>query len=178
MEKRHNYVRKVAETAVQVFIPGGDKANVAGLVLAGSAEFKNELSESDMFDGRLKALVLAVVDVSYGAFVCFSFLPLPSFFPFFFFFFLPCCCACACAAVHARSETGAFTNFVPSFHGIQIKWRFDPRANPPPPGALLSHILKKTWGGRSVRRAGGWPALVGPARASARCAPSLNLKPA
>ena len=79
MEKRHNYVRKVAETAVQVFIPGGDKANVAGLVLAGSAEFKNELSESDMFDGRLKALVLAVVDVSYGAFVCFSFLPLPLF---------------------------------------------------------------------------------------------------
>ena len=67
MEKRHNYLRKVAETAVQVFIPGGDKANVAGLVLAGSAEFKNELSESDLFDLRLKAIVLAVVDVSYGA---------------------------------------------------------------------------------------------------------------
>jgi peptide chain release factor subunit 1 len=66
LEKRHNYVRKVAETAVQVFIPGGDRPNVAGLVLAGSAEFKNELSESDMFDQRLKAIVLAVVDVSYG----------------------------------------------------------------------------------------------------------------
>ncbi|XP_004697075.1 eukaryotic peptide chain release factor subunit 1 [Echinops telfairi] len=42
MEKRHNYVRKVAETAVQLFI-SGDKVNVAGLVLAGSADFKTEL---------------------------------------------------------------------------------------------------------------------------------------
>ena len=57
---------QVAETAVQFFI-AGDRPNVAGLVLAGSAEFKSELSESDMFDQRLKAAVLAVVDVSYGA---------------------------------------------------------------------------------------------------------------
>jgi eRF1 domain 2 len=57
---------QVAETATQIFITGGDRANVAGLVLAGSAEFKNELSESDIFDPRLKAIVLAVVDVSYG----------------------------------------------------------------------------------------------------------------
>lgn len=56
MEKRHNYVRKVAETAVQLFI-SGDKVNVAGLVLAGSADFKTELSQSDMFDQvREKAL--------------------------------------------------------------------------------------------------------------------------
>ncbi|EPY84439.1 eukaryotic peptide chain release factor subunit 1 [Camelus ferus] len=52
MEKRHNYVRKVAETAVQLFI-SGDKVNVAGLVLAGSADFKTELSQSDMFDQDL-----------------------------------------------------------------------------------------------------------------------------
>ncbi len=57
---------QVAETAVQYFI-AGDRVNVAGIVLAGSAEFKNELSESDMFDQRLRAAVLAVVDVSYGA---------------------------------------------------------------------------------------------------------------
>merc|ERR1712002_446756 len=38
-EKRHNYVRKVAETAVQMFITQ-DKINVAGLILAGSADFK------------------------------------------------------------------------------------------------------------------------------------------
>ncbi|PSC75808.1 Eukaryotic peptide chain release factor subunit 1-3 [Micractinium conductrix] len=65
MEKRHNYVRKVAELAVQFFITN-DRPNVAGLVLAGSADFKTELSQSDMFDPRLQAVVLAVVDVSYG----------------------------------------------------------------------------------------------------------------
>jgi len=52
MEKRHNYVRKVAELAVQMFITA-DKPNVSGLVLAGSADFKNELHVSDMFDQRL-----------------------------------------------------------------------------------------------------------------------------
>jgi peptide chain release factor subunit 1 len=64
-EKRHNYVRKVAELAVQSFITD-DKVNVDGLVLAGSADFKNELGKSDMFDGRLAAKVIKVVDVSYG----------------------------------------------------------------------------------------------------------------
>ena len=56
---------QVAETAVQFFI-SADKVNVAGLVLAGSADFKTELSQSDMFDQRLQAAILAVVDVSYG----------------------------------------------------------------------------------------------------------------
>ncbi|KAI2657158.1 Eukaryotic peptide chain release factor subunit 1 [Labeo rohita] len=45
MEKRHNYVRKVAETAVQLFV-SNDKVNVAGL--------------------RLQAKVLKLVDISYG----------------------------------------------------------------------------------------------------------------
>ncbi|GLC43952.1 Ethylene-responsive transcription factor 13 [Pleodorina starrii] len=65
VEKRHNYVRKVAEMAVQFFITN-DRPNVSGLVLAGSADFKTELSQSDMFDPRLQAVVLGVVDVSYG----------------------------------------------------------------------------------------------------------------
>ena len=52
MEKRHNYVRKVAETAVQLFITN-DKPNISGMILAGSADFKTELSQSDMFDPRL-----------------------------------------------------------------------------------------------------------------------------
>ena len=65
MEKRHNYVRKVAETAVTLFIMN-DKPNIAGLVLAGSADFKTELSQSDMFDPRLQAKVIKLVDVSYG----------------------------------------------------------------------------------------------------------------
>merc|ERR1719221_1129505 len=51
LEKRHNYKRKVAEIAVQMFITN-DRPNVKGLVLAGSAEFKNVLSQSDMFDER------------------------------------------------------------------------------------------------------------------------------
>lgn len=37
-----------------------------GLVLAGSASFKHELNKSDIFDGRLKAIVLKIVDTSYG----------------------------------------------------------------------------------------------------------------
>ena len=45
MEKRHNYVGKVAETTVQLFI-SGDKVSVAGLILAGSADFKTELRAS------------------------------------------------------------------------------------------------------------------------------------
>ncbi|CAK1365626.1 Eukaryotic peptide chain release factor subunit 1 [Cercospora beticola] len=64
-EKRHNYVRKVAELAVQNFITN-DKVNVAGIVLAGSADFKNDLNQSDLFDQRLQAKVIKVVDVSYG----------------------------------------------------------------------------------------------------------------
>ncbi|KAI9308040.1 eukaryotic peptide chain release factor subunit 1 [Cunninghamella echinulata] len=64
-EKRHNYVRKIAELAVTFFITN-DKVNVAGLVLAGSADFKTELSQSDMFDQRLQAKIVKVVDVSYG----------------------------------------------------------------------------------------------------------------
>lgn len=64
-EKRHNYVRKVAELAVQNFITN-DKVNVAGLILAGSADFKNDLNQSDMFDNRLQSKVIKVVDVSYG----------------------------------------------------------------------------------------------------------------
>lgn len=65
MEKRHNYVRKVAETAVEIFIKN-DKVNVAGLILAGSADFKTELGQSDMFDQRLQAKILKTVDISYG----------------------------------------------------------------------------------------------------------------
>merc|ERR1712168_230045 len=43
-EKRHNYVRKVAETS----------------------DFKSNLNTSDMFDNRLKVAVLQEVDISYG----------------------------------------------------------------------------------------------------------------
>lgn len=66
LEKRHNFVRKVAEIAVTQFIPDGQKVNTTGLILAGSADFKTDLYNSELFDQRLKAKVLKTVDVSYG----------------------------------------------------------------------------------------------------------------
>jgi peptide chain release factor subunit 1 len=65
LEKRHNYVTKVAEMAAQVFI-SNDKLNVVGLIVAGSAEFKNVLIEAERFDQRLASKVIMVCDVSYG----------------------------------------------------------------------------------------------------------------
>jgi hypothetical protein len=56
----------VAECATQIFITN-DRPNVAGIIMAGSADFKTELSQSDLFDQRLQAAVIGVVDVSYGA---------------------------------------------------------------------------------------------------------------
>lgn len=64
-EKRHNYVRKVAEVSVQNFITN-DKVNVKGLILAGSADFKNDLAKSELFDPRLASKIIKIVDVSYG----------------------------------------------------------------------------------------------------------------
>merc|ERR1712012_217975 len=49
LEKRHNYVRKVSEIATQVFISDA-KPNVKGLIIAGSADFKTELTTSDLWD--------------------------------------------------------------------------------------------------------------------------------
>eukprot|EP01091_Cochliopodium_minus_P021511 TRINITY_DN988_c0_g1_i1.p1 TRINITY_DN988_c0_g1~~TRINITY_DN988_c0_g1_i1.p1 ORF type:complete len:437 (+),score=149.05 TRINITY_DN988_c0_g1_i1:855-2165(+) len=65
LEKRHNYLRKVAETATSVFITN-DLPNVSGLILAGSSVFKKQLSQTDMFDKRLKSIVLSVIDIAYG----------------------------------------------------------------------------------------------------------------
>jgi peptide chain release factor subunit 1 len=64
-EKRHNYLRKVAELTTHHFITN-DRCNVTGLVLAGSADFKTKLSQSGMFDPRLCEKVVKIVDVSYG----------------------------------------------------------------------------------------------------------------
>lgn len=65
MESRHNYMRKVAEMAASLFITG-DRVTLTGIVIAGSAEFKKELHESDIFDPRLKAKVVGICDISYG----------------------------------------------------------------------------------------------------------------
>ena len=42
IQARHNYLRKVAETATAQFVTG-DRPNISGLVIAGSAQFKNGL---------------------------------------------------------------------------------------------------------------------------------------
>ena len=64
-EKRGHYVRKVCELATQHFITD-DKPNVKGIIIAGSAQLKNNVVESDIFDKRLGAIVLGLLDVSYG----------------------------------------------------------------------------------------------------------------
>jgi peptide chain release factor subunit 1 len=73
LEKRHNYVRKVAELAVQHFISNEtSRPNVSGLIIAGSADFKTELSASNLFDQRLQAIILKVVDIAYGGEIGFN----------------------------------------------------------------------------------------------------------
>jgi len=64
-EGRHNYVRKVAQVATACFITN-DRPNVKGLILAGSAELKNDLQKSDLFHLRLQPTVLKLVDIAYG----------------------------------------------------------------------------------------------------------------
>lgn len=67
LEKRHNYLRKVAECCTQYFINQSEnKPTCAGLILSGLADFKNDLFNSDLFDPRLKKIVVKIVDTSYG----------------------------------------------------------------------------------------------------------------
>jgi len=72
-EKRHNYVRKVCEAATRIYIsPTTAMPTVRGIVLAGAADFKTELTRSDLFDPRLSAIVVCTVDVAYGGDVGFN----------------------------------------------------------------------------------------------------------
>ena len=70
-EKRHNYLRKVAELATGIFI-SNDRPNIKGLVLGGSAEFKDVLFDSDLFDPRLKKVVIKIVDIQYSGDIGFN----------------------------------------------------------------------------------------------------------
>merc|ERR1719443_1381222 len=74
LEKRHNYVRKVGEIATQMFIPNGQIPNIKGLFVAGSAEFKQDLTtDTDLFDLRLSAILIPpLLDISYGGETGFS----------------------------------------------------------------------------------------------------------
>lgn len=65
LEKRHAYLKKCAELSIQNFITD-NVINVKGLVLAGSAEFKDDLFSSEWFDQRLQKNVIKKISVSYG----------------------------------------------------------------------------------------------------------------
>lgn len=65
LEKRHNYLRKIGETATLKFL-NDNKPNVKGIIVAGFAELKTEFMDSQFFDPRLKAITLKVVDISNG----------------------------------------------------------------------------------------------------------------
>ncbi len=65
LEKRHNYIRKVAEMCTKLFI-FHDRPTVASIIIAGSADFKQKLRDSNLFDPRLYKIVLKLVDVAYG----------------------------------------------------------------------------------------------------------------
>ena len=65
LEKRHNYTMKVSELAVKHFIKD-DKVTVNGIVLAGSADFKNQLVSKDFLDQRLQEKIINIVDIAYG----------------------------------------------------------------------------------------------------------------
>ena len=65
MEKRHNYLLKTSEVATDLFIVK-NKINVRGLIIAGSADFKTDLVQSNMFEARLKEKIIKIVDISHG----------------------------------------------------------------------------------------------------------------
>jgi len=71
MEARHNYLRKVAEYSTQHFITD-NKCNVKGIIIGGSADFKTELSKSDLFDPRLHKCIIQIVDLAYGGITGFN----------------------------------------------------------------------------------------------------------
>lgn len=60
IEKRNHYVKKVAEYANSLY----DKEE--GYILAGTADFKNQLKESAILDKKIKDKILKVVDTNYG----------------------------------------------------------------------------------------------------------------
>lgn len=65
VEKRLLYQSKCCELAVQHFITE-NRPNVKGIVIAGAAQLKEEMRDSEHFDKRLKDIVITTVDVSYG----------------------------------------------------------------------------------------------------------------
>lgn len=67
LEARHNYLIKASEFATKCFINyETNKVNVKGIVVAGSADFKDHLVNDKLLDPRIQAAIISVVDVAYG----------------------------------------------------------------------------------------------------------------
>jgi len=64
-EKRHEYIKRVSEMATDIFI-NNNKPIINGLVVAGFANFKTELTQPDFLDQRLYNILLKIVDIQYG----------------------------------------------------------------------------------------------------------------
>jgi len=66
MEARANYIRKVAEACNKHFIINGTIVRVKNIILAGNAEFKQILAESEILDKRIRTSIIKILDVAYG----------------------------------------------------------------------------------------------------------------
>jgi peptide chain release factor subunit 1 len=72
LEKRHNYITKVSEMVTKYFIKD-NIPSIKNIIIAGSAELKQELVDSETFDKRLLSLVSRpLVDIAYGSTTGFS----------------------------------------------------------------------------------------------------------
>jgi len=70
-EKRHNYITIISEYATELFLKE-NKPIISGLILAGSAELKDDLNHQNILDLRLKNIILGIVDIAYGGNAGFS----------------------------------------------------------------------------------------------------------
>lgn len=67
MNIRKKYLKDVSEMITATYIDNStNKINVKGIVLAGLAEFKDELSRNSYLDPRIQKSIINIVDVSYG----------------------------------------------------------------------------------------------------------------
>lgn len=64
-EARHLYITKVAEMAIKYFITNNE-VNVKGIIVAGSAEMKDKLTQLKDLDGRIRDKIVSVITISYG----------------------------------------------------------------------------------------------------------------
>jgi peptide chain release factor subunit 1 len=65
-EEKANFLRKATEMCKKAFIGNSNLPQVKGIILAGKAHFKSKLAESPLLDGRLKKIILKILEVGYG----------------------------------------------------------------------------------------------------------------